>query len=774
MKRIITYIPMVFSMPIINTLCVIFFILLSFQKIVYAAEYPDWEGFPPMYTIHGMAEYNDEIFCASKGGLLRYNPATMEYTLYYKNHGLLSNDVWSIAATSEAIYLGFENDGLFRFHPETDEYEPILFPEYVTDTQKLAVRKIFAKNDSILYIGHAKGVDCINIYTKELKTYTNLGKIIPENVPVNDVNVFKGKIWVCTDFGLAVADEDNPNLELASNWKNYQYGGSRYNCIEFIKDQWFERISIGAKWDGILIFNEERDKIEPTNITNLNIYDFAVSMGIGWAATDAGLYRTNISIWSRRDTEYRNLRTIIGRSDSTLWIGTNIHGLQYFTTQGYKDIPAIGGPRNSGFYTIDIAPGNVLWISTATRDQLMDAMILRFDNAVWTEYGAEFGLDRSTVKAVVDNTGIIWLPNWGKGMNVLQDDGTPGTEDDTVVHIDKGMEIFKQTLGAGYVVLPDATIDKNGNIWVVNHQVNETNSGAVVLDGYPITKHQTYSPQEDGLASAEILHIDVDNDGWVWLGTPTNGLMALYVGDDPYDKTDTYVKNFSLSDDLLGMDITAVGHDLDGDIWVGTKGGLNRIKKLSGKQFKVEDVNNLIGGGAVEISCFVVDSSNNKWIGTNGSGLYKLDSNNDLAAHYRPDNSGIFSDTIFSLRYDKAANVLWIGTDKGLNKFHVEGTEQEGKDTTIHVYPNPFEIWGTDSQVTFANLKTNSRVSIYTFGGELVNGLTADTTSSTGEASVVWNGRNFKDETVASGVYFYVGTDSKGRQFKDKMAVIRR
>ena len=217
MKRIIVCVLAVFFMPIMNT--------------IHAAEYPEWEGFPSMFTIQGMVEYNGAIYCASKGGLSRYDPATQEYTLYFKNHGLLSNDVRSIAATTDAIYLGFENDGLVRFHPDTGKYEQILFPEYVTNTQRLAVRKIFAKNDSILYIGHAKGVDRINIFTKELRTFTNLGKNIPEESPVNDVNVFKGKIWVCTDFGLAVADEDNPDLEIADSWKNYKYSDSLFNCV---------------------------------------------------------------------------------------------------------------------------------------------------------------------------------------------------------------------------------------------------------------------------------------------------------------------------------------------------------------------------------------------------------------------------------------------------------------------------------------------------------------------------------------------------------------
>ena len=480
--------------------------------------------------------------------------------------------------------------------------------------------------------------------------------------------------------------------------------------------------------------------------------------------------------FSFEDSDYRNVRAVVGNiSNENLWVGTLNQGLQYYTPppDKYQPVPPVSGPRNSKFNNIEISDNGVLWISTGDRDQNTDALFLRFDEGVWTEYSEDDGVLMHTVDAVTDNNGNIWLANWGKGLFLLQDDGTSDKENDVVVQIDPEKEFLKPTLGPNYFVFSDLTKDKHGNIWIANHQVTETTSGPVVVDGYPITQRQTYSPREDGLATAEVYHMDADDEGWLWLATASDGLMALYVGDDPFDKSDTYVKNLTLTDGLHGMVITAVGHDMDGDIWVGTRGGLNRIKKLTGKRLKVEDVNALIGKG-VEITCIEIDDSNNKWIGTLEVGLFKLDSNNDLAAHYTPDNSGIFSKTISSLNYDNANDILWIGTDTGLNKFYVLGVEEEEKDTDIHLYPNPFEIWGTDSIATFPNLKQQSPVRIYDFGGGLVNELTAGESGDGVGASAVWNGWNFKMETVASGVYFFTGTDLNGFPFKDKMVVIRR
>jgi len=438
-------------------------------------------------------------------------------------------------------------------------------------------------------------------------------------------------------------------------------------------------------------------------------------------------------------------------------------------------MPRIEGPRNPSIYNISVSEGKVLWISTANRDNIMDSRLLRFGDGIWAEYFTDFGLNRSIVDAVPDpSSGVVWLAHWGKGLYVLQDDLTPDTANDRVVLADSAKTIFKPTIGKSYYVCSDIATDHHGYVWVINHQVSEKTSGAVVLDGWPITKHQTYSPEADGLATAEITGIDIDTSGWIWLTTSSYGLMGVRVGDDPFDKSDTVVQNLNLDNGLLSMNVTAVHHDLDGDVWVGTKGGLNRVKLLSGNRLKVEDVNAYVGGQTMEISAIEVDDDNNKWIGTSTNGIYRLDKNNDLTAHFRTDNSGIFSNTVFSVRYDPAEDVVWVGTDTGLNKFFLTGSGEVTLDKSIHVFPNPFEIWGTNSYATFTNLKAQSKLKIYSFNGEAVNELLAQQNTTANVATVIWNGSNYRGSAVASGVYFFAGTDAAGKPFKDKMVVIRR
>ena len=613
-----------------------------------AEEYPDWNGFPPMYTIQDMVEFNGAVYCACRGGLFKYDPVAREYTLYYKNHGLLGNNVLSVGATSDKIYLGFKEYGLVEFDPATEEYEQILFPEYTAINPPIEVNSIFTYSDSILYIGHSKGVDKLNIVTKEIRTFKNLSKKIAEETPVNEVKIIKDKLWVCTDLGAAYADVNNPDLELADNWNHLIFSGSRYTCIERIFDKYEDIIYLGSRQNGIQVYNENADIIEPSAISRAQIFDISQALGYGWAAGNKGLYRKNVKTWFFQESDYKNVRAVHGGEDGNLWVGTQNDGLQYYTSERYQLIPPVSGPRHAKFTNIDITEDNVVWLATSTRGLGENVKVVRYEDGIWTEYGEEedFFVPSSAVDVFVGDDGLIWIPTWGKGLFVLTVDGTPGMENDTIEKVDPEGNIIQYTLGKGFIVVSDMTKDKHGNIWVANHQADEMNSGAIVLDGYPITRHTTYSPQDDGLISAEITSIDADEDGWIWMGTSEDGLIALYVGEDPYDKADTYVKNLNLDDGLHGMLITAVKHDREGDVWVGTKGGLNRVKKLSDQRLKVDNVNNLLEGEAVEISCIEVDDENNKWIGTAGSGLYKINQDNEATGRFTIENSGLFSDTI--------------------------------------------------------------------------------------------------------------------------------
>jgi len=771
--------------------CIILILIMFFTGSLDADEYPGWSGYPPVFSMNDVIEFGGNVYGATKGGMFRYDPLLREYKLYYKNHGLISNNVLCIGATSQKIYIGIEENGLWRFDPETEEFQQIIFPEYhiknTSNPNGISVRDIFTKNDSTLYIGHSEGVDKLTIYPDgdgKLRTFTKLGPSINEGTAANDVKVFGGKIWVCTDFGLAVADEDNPDLEFKASWSNYHYySDPLYNVIN-VADGAEEAIYIGTD-KKILLFEEDTGTFEIRKVTDFSVLKFVENSGIYWAITKNNLYRKYAKLWKMLDESITGLTCVAGGTGSKIWIGTIDKGLQCYTTLGYILIPPESDMKSFTFYDIDISPDNVLWAATSYRDQSLDSVFQRLQGDEWTSYNeADFPDLRPnlTVATLADSHSVIWMATWGKGLYITYDDGTTGTKNDLFARVDPTNRIIRPTIASFCVICTELAEDIHGNIWIANFQSDPPDhkleaiptSGAVVINGYPIEDFEHYSPADDGLPTAMIFVICPDEDGWVWCGTWDRGLIGIYVGDDPFDKSDSETHVLTMEDGLHAMKINAVDYDSEGFVWVGTKSGLNRISKHSGKNLQVEDMNEKLGDVTGEIRAIEIDKHNNKWIGTEGGGLIKINAKNEYEKVFTNANSGLFSDVIFSLKYDGDNDILWVGTDIGLNKYDLS-TGQASKDSLyIHVYPNPFEIWGYNSRAVFNNLKQDSTIRIYSFTKNLINEFTAFESYSDGEYKVEWNGKNFEGNFVGSGIYFFTGVDKNGEEFKEKMVVVRR
>ena len=747
----------------------------------HAAAYPDWEGYPPLFYVQDVVEFKGNVYGATPAGMFRYNPENRTYTLYYKNHGLESGNVQCLGVSPSYLYIGFLTGGLWRFDPQNERFDPILFPEYAPNN--IGVRSIFAKNDSILYVGHTSGVDMLNLNSGELRTIKKLGDI-PMGTPVNEIKVFNDRIWVCTPNGLAVADENNPNLDVESSWKTYSFNSGGFTSIQNIKDFSGENIFLGTTQYGLVQFFESDASFWETEVYG-GIFKISEGLGTYLAVGSRGLFQKKGALWIQKNASY--YKSIFATKDKA-WLGTISDGIKCYADTGFVDSAPVPGPRSMKFTKIQVTDDNVVWATTALKEEVQ--LLHRLQNDVWTTYGESDGFLKTPDAVVLDNNQNVWLADWGtnaSGVFVLQDDGTPDKTRDKVIPLDPAHTIIKDTIKKGYVVCPDITKDKHGNIWVANYQLDQPDaeepvshnlepipsSGAVVLNGYPLTKSQHYSPLDGDIPTAKIMRICADNDGWVWMGTPTKGVMALYVGDDPFDKSHREKQILNLESGLNSLRISALQFDKDGYIWVGTDAGLNRITKFPNHSLKVEIMNQLLGSAAGEVFCIEMDRLNNKWIGTS-RGIVKINAANELVTVYTAQNSGLFSNAIYALKYDNKRDVLWVGTDSGLNKFHVFGTQAAETGKMIHVYPNPFSLYGTDSVCTFTNLKPGEPVRIYTFNGAQVNQLDVKDTNEKGISYVRWNGRNFKNEYAASGVYFFSGVDKDGNQFRDKMVLIRR
>jgi ligand-binding sensor domain-containing protein/signal transduction histidine kinase len=159
----------------------------------------------------------------------------------------------------------------------------------------------------------------------------------------------------------------------------------------------------------------------------------------------------------------------------------------------------------------------------------------------------------------------------------------------------------------------------------------------------------------NSLTTDQIRHNDVwtlleDLDGALWIGTRGGGLTRL--------KDGVFV-NFGKDQGLSDEAIQALWQTSDGSLWIGTRGGgLNRYKEGAVTIFTTKD-----GLSNDTVYALYGDREGALWIGTDGGGVSLL---RDGAFTTLTSKQGLSSDTVYAFLEDRAGG-MWIGTGSGLN-----------------------------------------------------------------------------------------------------------
>lgn len=125
--------------------------------------------------------------------------------------------------------------------------------------------------------------------------------------------------------------------------------------------------------------------------------------------------------------------------------------------------------------------------------------------------------------------------------------------------------------------------------------------------------------------------------------------------------------------------ITSVAQDKQGYIWLSTtlgNGGRGGLYRYDGSNIisYLNDGNNDNSLANNWAECMIVDSSNNLWIGTWGSGLDMYNQLTQKFTHHKHDKNNpscISNDTVTALLQDHNGNI-WVGTFGGLNMLDVK------------------------------------------------------------------------------------------------------
>lgn len=344
--------------------------------------------------------------------------------------------------------------------------------------------------------------------------------------------------------------------------------------------------------------------------------------------------------------------------------------------------------------------------------------------------------------------------------------------------IDRGNQ-----LDNNYMLINGLCFDEEGTLWILNGQT-ANNSLVAYHDGTFTTHHKEVLMVDDNSTSmAGLSGMIKDSDGLLWFVNYHNNGSSFFCYDPIHDQITAYKQNLQNQngESVVGY-VTCIAEDQDGNMWLGTTLGVyyqshsqrNETSPVVLTQVIVprNDGSNLgdyLLSGA-NISCIAIDAANRKWIGTKGTGLYVIDSDNTTEIHHFTEgNSPLLSNTVFSLAINNATGEVFIGTDKGLCSYMSEAVtpnEEMTKDN-VYAYPNPVRP-GYAGKITITGLTMDADVKITSSNGSLVH--QGRSTAGTYQ----WDGCDKNGKPVASGIYMVQTATANGEKGTVcKIAIVR-
>lgn len=311
----------------------------------------------------------------------------------------------------------------------------------------------------------------------------------------------------------------------------------------------------------------------------------------------------------------------------------------------------------------------------------------------------------------------------------------------------------------------ESYLDDNNNLWITN-----TFSVYSLAVRKQNGSWKSYNFNDFLLSAETAIHdVIVTDEGYKWIALPKDDAILVFDDNGTLDNTfdDRTIK--LISSEGFGNIPTGRGikieKDLNGLVWIGTSDGVavhfnpSGVFDLENRDFDRiifnDGENNEILLKNVPITDIAVNGANQKWIGTETSGVLLLsEDGKETLASFNEDNSPLFSNTINAITIDQETGEVYFGTSEGIISYR--GAVAEGKEnlTEVKVFPNPVRPDYT-GPITISGLMNNTTVKITDINGGLIRELESE------GGQVLWDGKSFNGRRASTGVYLIFNSAEK-------------
>lgn len=715
----------------------------------------DWTTFTSFKEVRQMQPVNDTVYMATSGGLLAVFDFTSPGVEYTNINGLGTTDITDIIVDAEGQKWVGGAGRLIKFNGVSSEQ--FLFLDTEGKTFKL---HCLQDDGDFLWVGTELGLvlfSKVNDGGQIQDSYGLFGNLNPQP-DVYDILLVGDSIWLATSSGLAVSNKSQPNyLKSPANWTVFSVFNYPELGTEIIRRiVLFEEVLYIATDNGL--FRLERTgsdtSFTPVNFgVNKNCTDLIIENDTLFLYSVDGMgFLKNGLITPLILTGLPAMPVTGTRVDGYHWVGAGADGVYRAPTGG-----GISGNLIFSEYVYTGMPGNNVSDVTVNRYGRITAAFTTkpaadYIDGVWVS--RPFDVKDRTMDVISDSSGNTWVGTFGLGLYHIIDS--------QVVNYDTSNSSLRGVAeNHRYIVIYD--MDTDGRyLYAASYRA---------FNGYPVTVADLNNLDQragwdsllinSAITDARIFTLDYFN-GYLAVGSEFEGVFVCNVGSNPFDHTETACRQFTESNSRLLSNLVrnVKFSPATGELWAATNFGLSRFD--SGTDLFVDVY--LPEGFGSEVMAIEFDSRGNLWVGgRNGLARY----GDGELSYYTTLNSGLVSDDIKNITYDIYTGDIYIATSAGISRIPSDIGPPAKDVNRVLAFPNPYIIDSGDDILKF-NFAGIGKVSIYNTAGETVRELVLDPRFDS-----YWNGRNQNGEPVASGVYFFVITDSEGNVGRGKFLLIR-
>ena len=618
-------------------------------------------------------------------------------------------------------YIFFKLNILFSCYLIADyNFENLTVRDGLSDDQCMSIS---SDGSGFIWIGTNEGLNRFDGYTPKIYRSNPFDSTALSGNKIFDTYTDKnGSLWISTDKSI------DKYLHGSDSFKRFFTGTSpTYITEDNNENIWVATLSNGLfriNKKSNLVTNYKFSPLDPTSISsNQFIHSQNTSIVVDsndnlWIATQNGLnfFDSQSGIFKRFYSKKNDLSTISSNIINTIyfdgqfvWIGSS-KGLDKININDFNVSRESKNNWNSmlGLYHVNqivpFKPGvpmSGFWIATIGGLVYYDQNMGTYQDIVHPDI---FG--RYVSKIYYDNVGDLWLyiPQSG---GVIQFNTTNFYLMYGFYDPSKDFHHMKSLLDEEYSLLSDNIndifFDSNGTSWFatnkgvsklkssndvfkLNYSVNNAHSISIARDNTLWFSHDNgvtsinnqgkefkyiSNPTDvNSLLTNETEKILVTAKGLVWAASKYGGLTLI-------DPINNIFKRFEGDEDsnssnsLIHGKINTIYEDLNGSIWFSS---VNGISKFKNEKFQTVYFNPVLNNEyLIDINSFLHTSGDDIWIGTNSSGLYRLNYDDlSVKKHYTLDinNKYSFSSSTVLTIYQSRNKEIWIGTGgEGLFKY---------------------------------------------------------------------------------------------------------